>query len=332
MKSRLAVWAVFALCGVAGVMAMPVAQSLPVPALLVGEKAGGLVAIVDPATKQIVARIPANNNVHEIATDGRFAYVSNTGANAITVVDLVERRQVDPIPLGPLGTVHGLWFAAGKLYFASEPSMTLGRYDPAAKTIDWMLGTGQRSHMLVVTGDGSRIFTTNANTSSMSIVEPGPPGRGGGPGPWTSTQVPAGRGIEGLDPSPDYRELWGVNVQEKTITVVNVADRKVVATIPFEANYSNRLRFTRDGRHVLATDFKGTDVIVFDAATRKEVKRINVGGGAEGVLVAPDGATAYVAVSGTGKVAVVDLATLTVTDYIGDFQNPDGLAWAASRP
>ena len=302
------------------------ATPTPFPALLVGEKAAGLLAIVDPQTLQIVARVPANRSPHEVATDGKFAYVSNSGADAITVIDLAAQKQVAPIPLGAFGPTHGLWVAGGKLYFANEGTRMIGRYDPAAQKIDWAQGTGQRSHLLIVSPDGSKIFTSNVSSSSMGVLEMAGGGRGGGN--WSMTTIPAGNGIEGFDVSPDAKEIWGVNVRDQTITAASLADKTVLETIAFKTNYSNRIKFTRDGRYVLVSDLKGTDLIVFDRATRKEIKRIDVGGGAEGVFVAPDGARAFVAVSTAGKVAVIDLATLTVSGRIGDFQNPDGMAWA----
>src|SRR5690625_2158218 len=50
----------------------------PSPALLVGEKGAARIAIVNPETLEIVAHVPANPNPHEIATDGAYAYVSNS--------------------------------------------------------------------------------------------------------------------------------------------------------------------------------------------------------------------------------------------------------------
>ena len=305
------------------------AQATPSPALLVGEKSAGLLAVVDPATLRVVAHIPANPNVHEIATDGSRAYISNSGRRSITVIDLATRAQLPAIELGALGAVHGLWFAAGKLFFANETAQTIGRYDPATGQIDWVLGTGFRSHMLVVSADGEKIYTTNGPASSVSLMER-PARPAGGAGNWTSTVLPAGRGVEGLDLSPDGRELWAINVQDKTITVVDIASKAVVATIPVVSTYSNRLKFTPDGKHVLVSDFRGTDLMVFDAASRREVKRIGMGGGAEGVLISPDGARAFVAVHALNRVAVVDLRALEVTGVIDGLQNPDGMAWAVA--
>ncbi len=55
----------------------PVVSFGPTPrqALLVGEKAAGRLVIIDPETLEAVASIPAGGNLHELATDGRYAYI-----------------------------------------------------------------------------------------------------------------------------------------------------------------------------------------------------------------------------------------------------------------
>ena len=74
------------------------AAQTPSPALLVLEKSDNMMAIVDPASLQIVARVPAGPDPHEIVTsaDGKLAYISNYGGNdsalnTISVIDLVAR-------------------------------------------------------------------------------------------------------------------------------------------------------------------------------------------------------------------------------------------------
>jgi len=67
---------------------------------------------------------------------------------------------------------------------------------------------------------------------------------------------------------------------------------------------------------------------VFDARSRKDIKRIKVGRGAAGILMQPDSSRAYVACSPDGYVAVIDLRTLEVIGRIDAGRGPDGLAWA----
>jgi len=71
--------------------------------------------------------------------------------------------------------------------------------------------------------------------------------------------------------------------------------------------------------------------VIVDVASRKLRKRLSVGKGPEGILVQPDGAKAYVALSGENAVAVIDLKTLEVSGKIATGNGPDGLAWAERK-
>lgn len=335
MKKMLTLAVIAGVLGGAGAQPLPAQGPEPQEMLVVGEKSGALLALIDPATLEIVARVPANPNPHEVATDGRYAYVSNSGARAITVIDLATREQVEGIDLGPLGAVHGLWFAAGKLYFANEGTRIIGRYDPAARRIEWVLGTGRpQSHMIVTSRDGSRIFTTETGPGTATLIEREMRRETGGAastlGDWVMQVIPTGAGAEGLDLSPDERELWVANVRDRSLSVIDVAAAEVVHTIQLPTTYANRLKFTPDGRHVLVADLRGNEVIVYDAVSRREVRRIDVGGGSEGMQMTPDGRRAFVAVSPMNKVAVVDLASFSVIAEIPGLNNPDGMAWVQS--
>jgi YVTN family beta-propeller protein len=308
------------------------AQS-PSASLLVLEKGARSLAIVDPVRLEVVARADAGEDPHEVVAseDGRLAYVSNYGAfstpgHTLSVVDLAARKALPAVDLGSLRAPHGLELAGGKVYFTAEGSKTIGRYDPATRQIDWQLGLGQdRTHMLVVARALDRIFTANVNSDSVTILERT---KGGDVSGWTMAHVPVGKGPEGFDVSPDGRELWAANSQDGTVSVVDVASRKVLQTLPVNTKRSNRLKFTPDGKRVLVSDLAAGDLVVLDAGSRSELKRINLGHGAAGILVAPDGSRAYVAVSPDDQVAVVDLGTLAVTGRIATGKGPDGMAWA----
>ena len=71
-------------------------------------------------------------------------------------------------------------------------------------------------------------------------------------------------------------------------------------------------------------------LIVLDVASRREIKRIDTGGGSS-ILVVPDGSRAYIGMTGEDKVAVVDLGKLEVVSEIRTGEGPDGMAWVAGR-
>ena len=367
-SGRTSIWGA-AVLGVLLLGANFAAAQTPSPALLVLEKSDNSLAIVDPANLQIVARVPAGPDPHEIvaSADGKLAYISNYGGsdsalNTISVIDLATRKALSPINLGALRSAHGLAFAGGKLYFTAETNKVVGRYDPAAQSVDWVLGTGQdRTHMVAVSESLDRIVTSNVSSGTISVIEQvspptggfgPPPGSNGAPGStppaggpppgmgpppsgprktWRVTNVAAGHGVEGFDVSPDGNEIWAANAQDATLSIIDTARKRVTQTLPISLRGANRLKFTPDGRRVLiaggGSGAAGNSLVVMDAATRKEVKQLNLGGGAAGIVIVPDGSRAYVAVSGKDKVAVVDLKSLEVTGYVSTGKQPDGLAW-----
>jgi YVTN family beta-propeller protein len=148
---------------------------------------------------------------------------------------------------------------------------------------------------------------------------------------WSQTVIPVGPGDEGFDVSPDGRELWTANAQDGTISIVNIDSKKVTATLPANVASANRLKFTPDGRFVLVSMLGAGDLVVIDAATHKELKRIPIGHGAAGILMQPDGSRAFIACTPDDYVAVLDLSKLAVVGHINAGGNPDGLAWAVQK-
>jgi YVTN family beta-propeller protein len=337
------------------------AASTPANALLVLEKEQNTLVIVDPVSLTIVARVPVGHDPHEVAVsdDGKTAYISNyVGGNTIAVVDLEAQKPLAPIDLGALRSPHGLEFAGGKLYFSAEGAKVVGRYDPATQKIDWVIGTGQdRTHMVTVSKDLKTVFTSNVSSATISVITqqaappgggrgpggPGGPGRGPAPGglpggppmrggapDWEVTNIAVGHGSEGFDLTPDGKELWVANAQDQTISIIDVASKKVVATIP-STQAANRLKITPDGKYVFVSDMGGNDLLVLDAATRKEHTRIALPASSEGLLMAPGGRTAYTTLNTRDAVAVIDLETMKMTGEVKTGRGPDGLAWAARK-
>ncbi len=154
------------------------------------------------------------------------------------------------------------------------------------------------------------------------------------------TDVTAGRGSEGFDVSPDEKQIWTANAQDNTVTIIDLAAKKDIATFPVTVRGGNRLKFTPDGKYVLISGLGGgprggsgasPSLVVINVATRKEVKQLNLGGGSAGILIDPIGNRAFVAVSGGNKVAVVSLKDFSVTGDIAPLGQPDGMAWAVRQ-
>jgi DNA-binding beta-propeller fold protein YncE len=324
--------------------------------LLALSKRNHALAIVDPATLQVIARAPVGPDPHEViaSADGKTAYVSIYGGgryHALSVIDLVGQKALPDLDTGALNGPHGLASVGGKIWFTAEGAKAIATYDPAIGRIDWIMGTGQnRTHMIYVTPGQKQIYTTNVSSGTVSILElvtlppmgppPGmhppagatpPPGAGQPRTDWNQTVIPVGKGDEGFDVSPDGRELWTADAQDGTLSVIELAARKVVATLDAKTFGANRLKFTPDGKLVLISRLGDGDLVIYDAASRKEFKRVHIGHGAAGILMDSEGSQAFISCGPDNYVAVLDLKTLEVTGHIDVGGEPDGLAWAV-RP
>src|SRR3954447_16962329 len=310
----------------ASLIALVAAAGLaPAQTLLVLNKEGSL-AIVDPASKKVVGTVRTGEQPHEVeaSADGKLAFVSNygAGANSLSVIDIAGRKELHRVDLTPLSRPHGLWAIGDKVYFTAEANKVIGRYDPATNKVDTVLGTGQNStHMVLALPDESRIFTSNIGSDSITIIERA------GVNNWNETVVPVGKGPEGFDLSPDGKQLWAANSRDGSVSIIDLATKRVVNTFNVQTKRSNRLKFTPDGRLVLISDLEAGDLIVLERATRKDVKRIKLGKQLAGILITPDSSRAYCAVTGDDNVAVVDLKTLELVDRLKTGVGPDGMAW-----
>jgi YVTN family beta-propeller protein len=305
------------------------------PLLLVLDKNDNALETIEVTTGKVVGKVPTGDGPHEVVAtpDGKVAFASNYGAsgpgNSISMIDLVAQKEIRRIDTTPIRRPHGLGVADGKLYFTAELNRLIARYDPATDKIDWLLGTGQTTtHMLYLANNASRIFTANIGGNSIAIFDRSANGQN-----WSETVVPVGQGPEGFDVSPDGTMVWAAHsvAADGGVSVIDVASRKVVATIDAKTKRSNRLKFTPDGKHVLISDYDAGDILVLDVATRTVMRRIPVGGGPLGVLMPPSGGRAYVALNNASTVAAIDLTSFEVVRKIPTGGGPDGMAWVEKR-
>jgi len=319
----------FAACAfAAALIALPAAAQ---ERLLVLNKADHTMVSVDPATMKVTGTVAVGHGPHEViaSADGRTAFVANYGdqgvmGNSLSVVDLATMKETNRIDLGALRRPHGIAQAGGKVYFTSEASRAIARYDPAADRVDWIAGTGQTTtHMIVLSPDAKRLYTANIGSdtvTALSIPQ----------NPKPIAQVKVGRQPEAIDISPDGKEVWVGQNGDGHVSVIDTADDTVKATFKV-GQLPIRLKFTPDGKRVLVSDPPKNEVIVLDAATRQEVKRIAIDGAPLGIQMTPGGKVAYISRVQAGVVDALDLDKLEVVGSVSTGRAPDGLAYAVAK-
>ncbi len=325
------------------------AQETRGPALLVLHKGENAMAIVDPASGEVLGRIPTTGqDPHEAAVsdDGRLAFATNysgstpQGGNSISVMDIAARKTIHRVDLTPLGRPHGLWFAGGKLYFTAEANMAIGRYDPASNKVDWILGTGQdRTHMIVVSKDEKTIFTSNVSSDTISIIERGGPGGPGGGPPGGPGGGPPGEGFGGPPPDgpppgggpggpppdgpppggppPDGPPGGGPGGPPRMGGPGGPGGPSWRQTLVHVGRGPEGFDVSPDGKELWTAHMQDGRVSVIDVAAKKVVHTIDAGArGANRLKFTPDGKVALVSEIMGGDLIVLDVGTRAVTKRI----------------
>ena len=108
---------------------------------------------------------------------------------------------------------------------AAEGYKVIGRYDPQRDEVEWLLGTGQDgTHMFVFSEDHNTIFTANRGSDTVTVVED----VAAGPPNWRVTAIPVGGDFpEGIDLSPDGREVWAATRNDGGVSINRCCDKGI---------------------------------------------------------------------------------------------------------
>jgi YVTN family beta-propeller protein len=297
--------------------------------LVVGNKGENTVSFIDLATGEELSRPATTARApHEIAIspDASLAAVVNYGDNLIDLFDTTTFEITDTIDLGENTRPHGIkWLADGRIVASTEGGRSIVEIndplDAAARTVTGIKTDEDGTHMVVVSPDGRRAYTTNLGAGTVSLIDLD-----------TDTlvrTVPSGAGTEGVDLTPDGSELWVSNREADTAVVFDAQTLDRIATIDV-GRFPIRLLISPDGKHAVTSNLRDASLSVIDTETRELVRTIPVGkdqiSAQVTILFSRDGGTVYVAETGRDTVAEVDFETGELRRRIPVGRQGDGLA------
>jgi YVTN family beta-propeller protein len=316
------------------------AQSLG--SLLVVNKNENNLSLIDLDKNQESMRLPTGTQPHEVAVSpsGKWAAVSNYGGQlpnrSLTIFDLAQKKVTKTIFLGNYQRPHGIEFINDKeLIVTSEAAQALVKVNVENDSVTLVAKTNQGgSHMVAYCRADGKAYIANVFNGSVSVIDVTK-------GSLLHT-IQLKKGVEGIDVSPDGKELWVANRDENNVVVVETVNYQTLATLP-SGELAIRVKFLPNGRQVLVSNGHSGTLSVFDVATRKLIKDVpffNLHLGVDkiaaeqdpqnppvpmGIATHPSGSHVYVACIVYNLVAVVETKTWTVTHAIKTGQLPDGL-------
>jgi DNA-binding beta-propeller fold protein YncE len=300
--------------------------------LVVTNKSPATATIIDVASGRTLATLPTGQGPHEVvlSSDGRTAVVTDYGGGGgggktLTVIDVPALRVARTIDLGEYRRPHGIAFLPGDSLVAvtSEASQHVVVVNVHAGAVRRAIPTRHPgSHMVGVVGDGSRFFTGDMGSHTVSELD-------ARTGAYVrSVDVPAQP--EAINVTPDGAEVWvGSNATGR----VSVVDTRTgaVTTAAEGFGWPYRVLFTPDVRTVILPDLRREEVRFLDRATRRELGRLSLAGAApQGIAITPDGRRVFQSLSAQGRVAIVDVASRAVLGHVAAGETPDGVAYTTA--
>ena len=338
--------------GILVVAAVPTIAFADSGTLLVLNKSDNTVSLINVATKTAVATIPTGAGPHEVAVspNGKIAVVANYGTqqapgSSLTVIDVAGKKTLKTIDLGEYRRPHGIeWLRGNEIVVTAEGNKALLVVDIDSGKVAAAVTTDQNvSHMVVLARRSNKAFVANIGSGSVTVIDLKTRKK--------ISDLATGAGAEGIDISPDEKEVWVTNRAANTVSVIDVNTLKILATLESK-DFPIRVKFAPGGKRVLVSNARSGDVAVFDAVTRKEVQRIpmllkaaegSTSGqrifGSQfgqspvpvGILVASRLSHAFVANTNADIVTMIDLKTWQVAGRLTAGKEPDGLGYSPVR-
>jgi YVTN family beta-propeller protein len=259
---------------------------------------------------------------------GPLAYVTDQGADAVSVIDLDRGAIVETIKVGrkPAGVAVA---PGGDAIYVSNPESrsvsVIARQPDGTHQSVAEIPVGQGPLGLALDGTGKRLFAADWYSDKVFVIN-------------TATQavtgeIAVGKSPSGMTVSPDNHWLYVANRESDTLSVVDLSRLRAVAAIPVgKAPFG--VTWDAHGPHgprLLVANVQSSDVSVVDPATRRETQRLAVKSFPYVAAATKDGARIFVTNQHDDSLSVFDGMTFEPLGVIPVCGYPEGLLFSPDQ-
>ena len=298
--------------------------------VVVLNKQGHDASFIDLASGDIIATLPTGRGPHElvVTSEGRWAVGTDySGGDSLTVFDVANLEVVRTIDLSEYPRPHGILLLPGEeeVIVTSEASRNLVIVDFLRGEVIRSIPTNQPgSHMVALSEDGARAYTSNGGGDSVSVIDVA------GAGFVHTIAVPDRP--EAITTNKAGDEIWVGSNDNEVVTVLSAETEDVIAQWDgFEWPY--RILLTDDERYAIIPDLGRENIRFFDVESMTELDSIDLRGDRpEGVVLYPDDRTLFLALAGRNRVLVIDVESRAILGEYPTGSAPDGIGYSALTP
>ncbi len=239
--------------------------------LFTGNIDGSTVSVIDARTNTVVRTLPAGAGAHGVGVspDCSRLYVANAYADTVTVFEIEGFRRLADIPVGRFpeyaaAAPDGSWALSTNL--GGRGSVT--EIDPRALAARRTFRLGVDPHGWALSPDGTRLLVANLGSDRVYLLD--------ARSLETLAAFDTGARSEWAAFRSD-REVWVTNIGADYVSVINLEEGKIVDRIR-TGRAPHGIGFSADGRWAFVSNMEEGTVVKIDAAARRLVASIPVGG------------------------------------------------------
>ncbi|GEM_PF-1809369 len=247
-----------------------------------------------------------------------FAYVTNTGSDNISVIDVASNTVVATIAL-PIFSF--LWDVAvtpdgAFAYVTTGGTDNVSVIDVASNTVTATVPVGSNPFGIAITPDGAFAYIVDVGSNNVWVIDIA--------SNTVTTTVSVGNVPIGIAITPDGALAYVTNLVSNNVSVIDVASNTVVTTVAVGSS-PRGVAITPDNAFAYVTN-QFSNVSVIDIASNTVMTTVSVGFDAQHVAITPDGVFAYVTNRLSNSVSVIDVASNTVVTTVAVGANTRGVA------
>jgi YVTN family beta-propeller protein len=240
------------------------------------------------------------------------------------VIDVAKREVIATVDFGKGVRPHCVVIGPkdGLVYVTTELENTITVVDPKTFKVLHTIPTGQpESHMLALTRDNRRGYTSNVGTGTVSVLDL--------QARKVLDIIEVSKVAQRISLSVDDRFVFTADQTKPQLAVIDTASNKVSRWIPLPGiGYGTAP--TPDGKSLLVAVPRKQTVALVDLEAMKVTRTFDVPRSPQEIVVRPDGDEAYISCDADAQVAVLDLKNWNITKTIQAGPGADGLAWAST--
>ena len=215
------------------------------------------VEVIDTSTHAITASIDVGSRPFALAAspDGSQVWVPNHDSGTVSVIDARTNQLVVDIrvPANP----HWVAFSAdgSRAYTANHESNMIAVLDTASRSVVAQVPVGASPHSVAVHPSRPLVGNVNYDADSVSLVDTATESVVGAASGCRvgCTTIKVGHHPQDLAWAPDGRHLYVTNVEDHSVSVINLDKRAVTATISVGTSPTS-LAVTPDGEKTYVTN------------------------------------------------------------------------------